>query len=81
MLENILKVKNDIFISLGQTFYMVIISVIIGIILGTVIGLLLYSTSNPLFIRNKIVNKIVGVIINIIQSIPFLILMIMVLEK
>lgn len=79
MLENILKVKNDIFISLGQTFYMVIISVIIGIILGTVIGLLLYSTSNPLFIRNKIVNKIVGVIINIIQSIPFLILMVLLL--
>ena len=79
MIESILKVKNDILTSLGQTFYMVIISVSIGIILGTVIGLILYTTENPLFVRNRIVNKTVGVIINIIQSVPFLILMVLLL--
>ncbi|MBQ5472122.1 MAG: ABC transporter permease [Treponema sp.] len=79
MIQSILKVKGDILVSLGQTFYMVIISVVIGIILGTLIGLVLYTTENPLFVRNKVVNKIVGAIINIIQSIPFLILMVLLL--
>lgn len=79
MIESILKVKSDILISLGQTFYMVIISVLIGIVLGTLIGLVLYTSENPLFVKNKIVNKIVGIIINIIQSIPFLILMVLLL--
>ena len=79
MIESILKVKSDILISLGQTFYMVVISVLIGIVLGTLIGLVLYTSENPLFVKNKIVNKIVGIIINIIQSIPFLILMVLLL--
>lgn len=79
MIESILKVKSDILISLGQTFYMVVISVLIGIVLGTLIGLVLYTSENPLFVKNKIVNNIVGIIINIIQSIPFLILMVLLL--
>lgn len=79
MIESIIEVKKDILLSLGQTFYMVVISVTIGIILGTVIGLVLYTTENPLFIRKKFVNRIVGFIINIIQSVPFLILMVLLL--
>ena len=79
MIESILKVKSDILISLGQTFYMVVISVLIGIVLGTLIGLVLYTSENPLFVKNKIVNNIVGIIINIIQAIPFLILMVLLL--
>ncbi|MCR5080042.1 MAG: ABC transporter permease [Treponema sp.] len=79
MLANILKIKNDILTSLEETFYMVAVSVVIGIVIGTVIGLILYTTRNPLFIRNKIVNRFVSVIINIIQSVPFLILMVLLL--
>ncbi len=79
MIQNILKVKDDILLSLGQTFYMVIISVLIGIIVGVLIGLLLYTSENPLFMKNKVVNKVVGILINIIQSVPFLILMVLLL--
>ena len=79
MIQNILKVKGDILASLGQTFYMVVISVVIGIILGTLIGLVLYTTENPLFVRKRIVNRIVGAIINVVQSVPFLILMVLLL--
>ena len=79
MLQSIFKVKGDILASLGQTFYMVVISVVIGIIFGTLIGLVLYTTENPLFVRKRIVNRIVGAIINVIQSVPFLILMVLLL--
>ena len=79
MFQNIVKVKGDILASLGQTFYMVVISVVIGIILGTLIGLVLYTTENPLFVRKRIVNRSVGAIINVVQSVPFLILMVLLL--
>lgn len=79
MFQNIVKVKGDILASLGQTFYMVVISVVIGIILGTLIGLVLYTTENPLFVRKRIVNRTVGAIINVVQSVPFLILMVLLL--
>lgn len=79
MLQSIFKVKGDILVSLGQTFYMVLISVVIGIIFGTLIGLVLYTTENPLFVRKRIVNRIVGAIINVVQSVPFLILMVLLL--
>ncbi len=79
MLQSIFKVKGDILASLGQTFYMVVISVVIGIIFGTLIGLVLYTTENPLFVRKRIVNRIVGAIINVVQSVPFLILMVLLL--
>ncbi|HEX3027732.1 MAG TPA: methionine ABC transporter permease [Clostridia bacterium] len=58
---------------------MVFTSLAAAIILGGVLGLMLYATSNPLFIKNAAVNKIVGVILNIIRSVPFLILMILLL--
>lgn len=79
MLQSIFKVKGDILASLGQTFYMVVISVVIGIIFGALIGLVLYTTENPLFVRKRIVNRIVGAIINVVQSVPFLILMVLLL--
>ncbi len=79
MLQSIFKVKGDILASLGQTFYMVVISVVIGIVFGTLIGLVLYTTENPLFVRKRIVNRIVGAIINVVQSVPFLILMVLLL--
>jgi D-methionine transport system permease protein len=79
MIESIIKVKGDILTSLGQTFFMVAISVAIGIIFGTIIGLILYTTSTSYFVKNKFVNRTIGILINIIQSVPFLILMVLLL--
>lgn len=79
MLDNILSLSGDIKTALVQTAFMVFTSLAAAIILGGILGLLLYATSNPLFIKNAAVNKIVGVILNIIRSVPFLILMILLL--
>lgn len=79
-MNNIIKILPDIQKSLGETFYMVFLSLAIAIVVGGLLGLLLYITSNDLFNKNRIANQIAGVILNIIRSVPFLILMILLLS-
>ena len=62
--------------ALLDTAYMVVISAVIGVVLGTAVALLLYLTENRLFTPNRTVNVIVGFIVNAIRSLPFLILMV-----
>lgn len=69
--------KAALLLTFGQTMQMVISSLLAAIIIGGSIGLLLFLTSNTLFIKNRIINQIVGVIINITRSIPFLILLVL----
>lgn len=79
MLDTILNVRGEILKALGETAFMVIISLAAGVIIGGLLGLLLFATANPLFTKNRVINKITGVILNVIQSLPFLILMIFLL--
>lgn len=79
MLNNILNLSGDIKVALIQTAFMVFTSLLAAIVLGGAFGLLLYTTENNLFVKNAVVNKVVGVILNIIRSVPFLILMILLL--
>ena len=60
-----------------ETLEMVAISIIIALILGTILGVILYVTASPLLYKNKIVNTISGFVINIIRSIPFIILLVL----
>ena len=59
-----------------ETFEMVLISMIAAAVIGTALGLILHLASNPIFYKNKIVNGITGTIINVIRSMPFIILII-----
>ena len=79
MLNNISNLSGDIKTALSQTAFMVFSSLAASIVIGGAFGLLLYTTSNTLFVKNKAVNKIVGVILNIVRSVQFLILMILLL--
>ena len=47
--------------------------------LGGALGLLLYLTSSKLFFKNKLINSIAGFVINIIRSLPFIILLVLLL--
>jgi D-methionine transport system permease protein len=69
--------KAALLLTFGQTMQMVISSLLAAIIIGGSIGLLLFLTSNTLFLKNRVINQIVGVIINITRSIPFLILLVL----
>ena len=57
-----------------ETFEMVLISMIAAAILGTILGLVLHLAS--IFYKNRVVNGITGTIINVIRSLPFIILII-----
>lgn len=69
--------KAALLLTFGQTMQMVISSLLAAIMFGGSIGLLLFLTSNTLFLKNRIINQIVGIIINITRSIPFLILLVL----
>ncbi len=62
--------------ALIDTAYMVGISTLIGVVAGTGLGLVLYLTGNRLFRPNPVLNSVVGVIVNAIRSLPFLILLV-----
>lgn len=66
-----------LWVATSETFYMVGISMLIAVIVGTVLGLILYITASPLLYPNKIINAISGLIINVIRSIPFIILLVL----
>ncbi|HEY5584143.1 MAG TPA: methionine ABC transporter permease [Ruminiclostridium sp.] len=66
-------------IAFGETFYMVLISLIISVVIGTLIGYLLYATSSKYLILNKSLNSVLGFVINCIRSLPFIILLIVLL--
>jgi len=62
-----------------ETAYMSGISLLIAVIAGGALGLFLYVTSSSLFIRNRLVNQCAGIIINITRSVPFMILLVLLL--
>lgn len=57
-----------------QTLYMTAISVIIVFILGLILGLILYETRHHQTIWSVTLYKVVSVFVNIFRSIPFIIL-------
>jgi len=63
--------------SFGETAIMVISSLVLAVIFGGLLGLLLFITSNNLFVKNRIVNESFGIVINIVRSVPFLILLVL----
>ncbi|HCC00841.1 MAG TPA: methionine ABC transporter permease [Ruminococcaceae bacterium] len=69
--------QTELLPALWQTVQMVIISMIIALIVGMALGLVLFLTENPLFYRNRIVNGIASFIVNLIRSIPFIILLVL----
>lgn len=61
----------------NETLYMTGISVLATFILGIVLGLLLFLTSKGNIWENKTVNTIISAIVNIFRSIPFIILIVL----
>ncbi|MEX3747276.1 methionine ABC transporter permease [Lysinibacillus xylanilyticus] len=60
-----------------QTLYMTTISTVITLILGLAIGIVLFLTSPTQLWANKIVNFLTNSIVNIFRSIPFIVLIIL----
>ncbi len=62
--------------ALGETIYMVIVSMIIASIIGVPLGVLLHTTDKGQILESLPLNQTVGSIVNAIRSIPFIILMV-----
>lgn len=62
-----------------ETIYMTAISVAATFILGLALGLLLFLTSKGNMWENKAVNTIIGLFVNVFRSIPFIILIVLLL--
>ncbi|WP_297965703.1 methionine ABC transporter permease [uncultured Anaerovibrio sp.] len=62
--------------ALGETVYMVIVSMVISSLLGIPLGVLLHTTSKGQILECIPLNRVVGAVVNAIRSIPFIILMV-----
>ena len=67
---------SKIWLSIGQTVYMVGLSLLFGLIIAFPLAVLLFITRKGGIKQNTIVYNIVGTVINIIRSVPFIILIV-----
>ena len=74
------KVVIDMLIeSVAATLYMTLVSTVFAYVLGLPLGIALVITAEDGLRPNKVIYKILDVIVNIVRSIPFLILLILVI--
>ena len=62
--------------ALGETIYMVVISMAISTAIGVPLGVLLHVTSKGEILDAPMLNRTVGAVVNAVRSIPFIILMV-----
>ena len=71
------KVINMILVGIKDTLYMTLVSTVFGYVLGLPMGILLNVTRKDGLKPNRVIYGILGFICNIVRSIPFLILLIL----
>jgi D-methionine transport system permease protein len=79
MLELWNSLGGDLRLAFNETFLMVGVSTLFAIVGGLPLGFLLYVTDKHLFWENRIFNLLGGFLINIIRSVPFVILLVLLL--
>ncbi len=62
--------------ALGETVYMVAVSMLIASAIGVPLGVLLHTTAKGQILENIVINQTVGSVVNAVRSIPFIILMV-----
>ena len=62
--------------ALGETIYMVAISMFLASIIGVPLGVLLHTTDKGQILESLPLNQTVGSVVNAVRSIPFIILMV-----
>lgn len=77
-MENTIEIlKAELGGAVSASLQMIIAAMVISFFVGGALGLALYLTSNNLFFKNKVVNYAAGFIVNIIRSLPFVILLVL----
>ncbi|HHQ2895584.1 TPA: methionine ABC transporter permease [Bacillus cereus] len=68
---------NQMLEATGETLYMTAIAALATFVLGLILGLLLFMTGKDNLWENKSINTVIGAFVNIFRSIPFIILIIL----
>ncbi|PET20116.1 methionine ABC transporter permease [Bacillus thuringiensis] len=68
---------NQMLEATGETLYMTAIAALTTFVLGLILGLLLFMTAKDNLWENKSINTVIGAFVNIFRSIPFIILIIL----
>ncbi|AGA68742.1 ABC-type metal ion transport system, permease component [Desulfitobacterium dichloroeliminans LMG P-21439] len=63
----------------GETFYMIIVSTLLAYVLGVPLGVILVISSPNHISPNPWIERILGTIINVFRSIPFIILLVLII--
>ncbi|MDQ0142510.1 methionine ABC transporter permease [Cupriavidus necator] len=70
----------DLFVtSFNETLLMVAISGVVGALLGVPLGVLLHLTNRGGVLSHPLFNRTIGVVVNAVRSIPFIILLVVVI--
>ncbi|RJL49325.1 ABC transporter permease [Pectobacterium carotovorum] len=70
---------GELVFAFGETFTMVCISTLCAVIFGLPLGIAIYVTDRHLFWQNRFIYLISTILVNIIRSIPFVILLVLLL--
>ena len=70
---------EDIFKASNETMYMLVFSLLFTVILGLLLGIVLFLFSEGQLLENKALYGILSVIVNVLRSVPFVILMILIM--
>ena len=62
--------------ALGETVYMVVVSMVLSTAVGVPLGVLLHTTAKGGILESPVLNKGIGAVVNAIRSIPFIILLV-----
>ncbi len=73
------EVTNMIVEGIGQTLYMTLMSTLVGYVFGLPLGVMLAVTDKGGLRPNRVIYKVLDIISNIIRSVPFLILLILIM--
>ncbi|MCR5625873.1 MAG: ABC transporter permease [Lachnospiraceae bacterium] len=68
---------QTIIVGISETLEMTIVSSLLAYVVGLPLGILLYATAGGRMLSNKKINFILGLVVNICRSLPFLILLVL----
>jgi D-methionine transport system permease protein len=78
-MDSIYALSADLLKAFGETFLMVGVSLAAAIVIGIPLGIALFTTSRGIFFENRVVNLAGSFAVNVIRSVPFVILLVILL--
>jgi D-methionine transport system permease protein len=79
LLDSLITILPDLNKAFFETLYMVLIALAIALLIGLPLGVLLFVTDRGLFLENLPTKIITGLFVNTIRSVPFIILLVVLL--